>query len=160
KTKGRYAIAYAFRPGQSTVRLSYELPYANNTATVPVTSPYQAGRLLVVAPPSVQVSGPELQPAGQEQGMNVYVRESFSANATLNVNVSGTAPPANENASAEQGRDAQQGSSGNIQVIPGRLDALKWPLIGGFAVLFALGAFSLWRKQVVTVPVSVAALGG
>src|SRR5262249_10232896 len=38
KNKGRYAIAYAFRPGPSTVRLSYELPYPNNSATVPVAS--------------------------------------------------------------------------------------------------------------------------
>jgi len=44
-------------------------------------------------------------------------------------------------------------------VIPGRLDVLKWPMIGGFALLFALGAYWLSRRQVVTVPVAVGAVG-
>jgi hypothetical protein len=32
--------------------------------------------------------------------------------------------------------------------VPGRLDGLKWPLIGGFAALFLLGALLLARKPV------------
>jgi hypothetical protein len=155
KTGGKYAIAYAFRPGESTVRYSYELPYAGNAATVPVESSYGAGRLLVVAPPTMQISGAGLQPGGQEQGMNIYGRENVAANTALSVSVAGTAPPPTDNnAPAGQGRDAPENASGNIQVIPGRLDVLKWPLIGGFAVLFALGAFLLARKPVaIAVPV-------
>src|SRR4029077_11927352 len=35
--------------------------------------------------------------------------------------------------------------------MPARLDSLKWILVGGFAVLFALGFVFLWRRpQVVT----------
>ncbi|HXL23052.1 MAG TPA: hypothetical protein VOA78_11340 [Candidatus Dormibacteraeota bacterium] len=147
KTGGKYAVAYAFRPGESTIRYSYELPYAGNAARVPVESPYGAGRLLVVAPPTMQISGAELQPGGQEQGMNIYGRENVAANTALVVSVSGTAPPPTDtNTPAAQGRDAPEGAGGNIQVVPGRLDVLKWPLIGGFAVLFALGAFLLARK--------------
>src|SRR5262249_45654033 len=56
RAKGHYAIAYPFRPGQSTVRLSYEVPYPSNSASVPVTSPYAAGRLVVVAPTSMQIT--------------------------------------------------------------------------------------------------------
>jgi len=52
------------------VRLSYELPYPNNAATVKLPTTY-GGRLLVVAPPSVQLTGDGLQMAGQEQGMNI-----------------------------------------------------------------------------------------
>jgi hypothetical protein len=159
KTGGKYAVAYAFRPGESTIRYSYELPYAGNAATVPVESPYGAGRLLVVAPPTMQISGAELQPGGQEQGMNIYGRENVAANTALSVSVSGTAPPPTDNnapAGAGQGRDAPENASGNIQVIPGRLDVLKWPLIGGFAVLFALGTFLLARKPVaIAIPVGV-----
>jgi hypothetical protein len=160
KTKGRYAIAYAFRPGQSTVRYSYELPYPGNAATVPMSSPYAAGRLLVVAPPTVQIAGAELQPGGQEQGMNIYGRDGVAANAALMVSVSGTAPPATDTGGpAAQGRDAQEGTGGSVQVIPGRLDVLKWPLIIGFAALFGLGAFLLARKPVVAVPVGVVPAG-
>ena len=157
KTGGKYAVAYAFRPGESTIRYSYEIAYPGNAATVPVESPYGAGRLLVVAPPTMQISGGELQPGGQEQGMNIYGRENVAANTAIAVNVSGTAPPpAENNASSGQGRDAQAAPSGDIQVVPGRLDVLKWPLMGGFAALFALGAILLSRKQVVLAPASAA----
>jgi hypothetical protein len=35
-----------------------------------------------------------------------------------------------------------------IQAVPGRLDGLKWPLVGGFCVLFILAAILLARKPV------------
>ena len=65
KSNGRFAIAYAFRPGENTVRYSYELPYPNNTVTLKIpASSYAARRLLVVAPPTVQISGEGLQSGG------------------------------------------------------------------------------------------------
>lgn len=159
KKKGRYAIAYAFRPGQNTVRYSYELPYPDNATTVKLLMVHPAARLLVVAPPSVQVSGDGLQASGQEQGMSVYGRENLAANTVVRVSLAGTAPPlsADNGAgadSAPRGRDAQQSAApaANIQQIPGRLDVLKWPLIVGFLGLFALAALLLSRKQVVAVP--------
>jgi hypothetical protein len=39
-------------------------------------------------------------------------------------------------------------SAGTIQSVPGRLDALKWPLVGGFCILFVLAAILLARKPV------------
>ncbi len=38
-----------------------------------------------------------------------------------------------------------------VQQIPGRLDVLKWPLIGGFVGVFALLAILLARRPVVAV---------
>jgi hypothetical protein len=156
KSKGNFAIAYAFRPGENTVRYSYEIPYPNNTAAVKIpASPYLARRLLVVAPPSVQIAGEGLQPGGQEQGMAIYGRENLAANATVAVNVSGTAPPPGANGTPDQGQGGQsgqegQGSSGsaNIQQVPGRLDVLKWPLVAGLVGIFAVGAILLARKPV------------
>ena len=158
KKNNRYSIAYAFRPGESSVRYSYELPYAGNAASVKIPSIYPGGRLLVVAPRSVQVSGDGLTASGQEQGMNLYVREDVPAGGLVAVNVSGSAPLASANGGTDQGpqgRDAQQsgGESGGatIQAVPGRLDVLKWPLIGLFALVFGLLAFLLARKPVVAV---------
>jgi hypothetical protein len=158
KKNNRYSIAYSFRPGQSTVRYSYELPYAGNAATVKIPTTYPGGRLLVVAPPTMQVSGDGLNPGGQEQGMNVYGRDDVPAGTVVAVNVSGTAPPQDANAGSGQGqqnRDSQQGGGEGggvaIQQVPGRLDVLKWPVIVGFVCLFALGAILLARKQVVAV---------
>jgi hypothetical protein len=164
KKNNHYSIAFAFRPGESSVRYSYELPYAGNTAIVKIPTLYPGGRLLVVAPPSMQVSGDGLAPGGQEQGMNLYGRQDVPAGTLVAVNVSGTAPAPDASAGAEQGqqgRDAQQGGGEpagvNIQAVPGRLDVLKWPLIGGFVCIFVLGAFLLARKPVVAVAGTVTA---
>src|SRR6266478_3405723 len=113
KGKNKYAIAFAFRPGESEVRLSYEVPYPNNSETVKLPTAYGGGRLLVVAPP----------PSGANSGGT------------------GGAPGRAENV---QGGDA----AAAIQSVPGRLDSLKWPLIGGFCVLFILAAILLARKPV------------
>jgi hypothetical protein len=159
KSKGHYAIAYAFRPGESVVRYSYELPYPNNAAAVKIPpSRWAARRLLVVAPPTLQVSAEGLQPGGQEQGMSIYGRENLAANATLSVSISGTAPPPAPDGAdpGPQGRGEQApaaSAAANIQVVPGRLDVLKWPLVAGFLGVFAVGAIFLARKPVaVTVP--------
>jgi hypothetical protein len=153
KSKGHFAIAYAFRPGENTVRYSYEIPYPNNSAAIKIPpSAYGATRLLVVAPPSVQIAGEGLQAGGQEQGMAIYGRENLAANATVAVNVSGTAPPPGANGAADQGQPGQEGqgaaTSVNIQQVPGRLDVLKWPLVAGFVGVFAVGAILLARKPV------------
>jgi hypothetical protein len=90
--------------------------------------------------------------------MNLYGRQDVPAGTIVAVSVSGTAPPPDANAGAEQGqqgRDAQQGGGEtagvSIQQVPGRLDGLKWYLIAGFIVLFAMGAVLLGRKPVVAI---------
>ena len=157
KKNNRYSIAYAFRPGQSIVRYSYELPYPENAAAVKISTIYPGGRLIVVAAPSVHVTGDGLSAGGQEQGMNLYGRDDIPAGTLVSINVSGTAPsPEAGGGGAEQGpqgRDAQQGGveggGVSIQQVPGRLDSLKWPLIIGFVCVFGLLATLLWRKPVV-----------
>ena len=167
KGKNRYAIAFAFRPGESGVRLSYELPYPGNAATVKIPTVYGGGRLLVVAPPSVKLTGDGLQMAGQEQGMNIYQRASVAAGVLVSVTLSGTAPPpaaSGADAGGAPGRaeNVQGGeAAGTIQSIPGRLDTLKWPLVGGFCILFLLAAILLARKPVaIAVPPQVGSASG
>lgn len=164
KGKGRNAIAYAFRPGETSIRLSWAVPYPGNTASVPLPASYPDVKMLVVAPPGMTVTGDGLNPSGQEQGMLVFTHAPLAAKATLTVNLSGTgSPPQSAVAGgAEQGgsepRDGmpQQGNSrtggAEIQAVPGRLDTLKWPIIIGFAALFGLGAIVLSRKQIVVAP--------
>src|SRR4029077_20916015 len=53
--KGKYAIAYAFQPGDNGVRFSYQLPYPSNHADLRLTSGYSVGRVMLVAPPTVQI---------------------------------------------------------------------------------------------------------
>ena len=160
KGKNKYAISFAFRPGESEVRLSYELPYPNNKISVKLPTVYGGGRLLVVVPPTVKVSGDGLQAAGQEQGMIIYTRDNVPAGTAVLVSLAGTAPaPAAASAGDSGGAPGRaenvQGGEANgatIQSVPGRLDDYKWYLVGGFAVLFALSAVLLWKKQI---PVTV-----
>ncbi len=142
-----YAIAFAFRPGEGGVRLSYHIPYTSNQVVLRVPSPYAAQRVMVIAPPSMQISSPGFQPTGNEQGWNVYARDAVPAGEVLNISISGTAPPSSERQGQPeaQGRDSGR-SEGTIQATPARLDSLKWVLIGGFAALFFLGAIFLWRR--------------
>jgi hypothetical protein len=159
--KNKYSVAYAFRPGENGVRYSYDLPYPGNAASVKISTIYPGSRLVVVAPPTVQVTGDGLQAGGQEQGMSVYTRENLAANSAFTLSVAGTAPPpspsdADEDAAAAQNRDTQQGTGSAaagaaIQVVPGRLDVLKWPIVGGFLCLFLLLAILLARRPVVAV---------
>ncbi len=160
KKNNHYSLAYAFRPGASRVRYSYEIPYPGNATTVKISTIYPGGRLIVVAPPTVQVSGQGLAAGGQEQGMNLYGRDDLPAGTSVAVNLSGTAPPPDAGTDqGPRGRDAQQGGGEaagvGIQQVPGRLDVLKWPVIIGFVCVFALGAILLVRK-----PVPVAVAGG
>ena len=153
KGKGRYAIAYPFRPGRRASVSPTNLPIPGNAATVKLPAAYGGLKMLVVAPPGVSVSGDGLKPAGQEQGMMVYTHDPLAAQASLLVQLSGVGNPQTADASGAQGQQGgQEGNSRteseNIQAVPGRLDDLKWPLMIGLAALFALGAIMLSRKQV------------
>jgi hypothetical protein len=145
----KYAIAYAFQPGDNGVRVTYQVPYAENQTTLRFVSAHAAERVGLVAPATVKIESAGFSPQGQEQGFNLYSRDSVPAGVPFEVSVSGTAPPPSATDQGEgQGPDAG-GSSAAIQVLPNRLDSLKWMLLGGFALLFGLGVASLWRRPVV-----------
>jgi len=171
KGKNKMAIAFPFRPGESGVRLSYKVPYAGNRVTLRNVSQYSSDRLIIAAPPTVQISGPGITAAGQDQGFNVYMRDNVAANAPVEINVSGTAPmpstsqgggggPAGASGAGGSGGDDSQNPSVNSRAdagsadapsasattIPARLDSLKWILTGGFVSIFILGFAYLWLR--------------
>jgi hypothetical protein len=168
KGKNEEAIAYAFRPGDSGVRVSYKVPYPSNQANLRFASHYAVDRLAIFAPPTVQISGGGFTPAGQEQGFNVYMRESVAANTPITISVSGTAPAPQSGAAAGNNGAAANAPSGaddsqnpavnshvdggaetpvaSVTTLPARLDGLKWYVVAGFAALFALGLVYLWRQ--------------
>jgi hypothetical protein len=156
-----YAIAFAFQPGDNGVRISYEIPYGSNSASLALASPYEAGKMMIAAPPTVQVASEGFEPGPSEQGYSTYTHDEVAAGANVQISVSGTAPPpAPDDATASDGgqaapdqvngRDSGDAASGSLQVIPPRLDSLRWILIAGFAALFALGLVYLWRRPVGT----------
>jgi hypothetical protein len=92
----------------------------------------------------MSIKGEGFASAGSEQGFNLYARDNAPANTPFAFTVSGTAPPPSEEA-APQGAPS---SGATITTLPGRLDHLKWVLLGGFAALFALGALFLWKRPI------------
>ena len=165
KGNRHFAIAYAFQPGDNGVRLSYHVPYPGNHTTLQLASPYAIQRVMLVAPPTMQIASPGFISAGNEQGFNLYTRDAMPAGLPFEVTVSGTAPPpsaqpgAGDQGAAAQGQPGDQGQGAPDQVngrssgpaireLPNRLDSLRWILIGGLAMLFALGVAFVWRRPI------------
>jgi hypothetical protein len=168
KGKDKMAIAFPFRPGESGVRLAYKMPYPGNHLMLRNVSPYATERLIIAAPPTMQIAGSGISPAGQDQGFNVYTMDHVAANAPVDITVSGTAPMPAGNSSeappaggASGGNNSQNASvnsraadsgggadapSVSATAIPARLDSLKWVLTGGFASIFVLGFVYLWMR--------------
>ncbi|MBZ5697083.1 MAG: hypothetical protein LAN18_00900 [Acidobacteriia bacterium] len=153
KGKGRYAIAYVFQPGKNVVRLSYVVPYTGNQASLREASSYDAQRVLLVIPPTMQISSPGFNAAGMEQGFNVFSKESVKAGTGFDVSISGTAPPPSEASGAPDqtnGRDSGPGPT--VETAPARLGDEKWILLGGLAAIFAVGVGLLLRRPAPAVP--------
>lgn len=161
KGRGVEAIDYPFRPGGSSVRLSYRVAYPGNRTSLQFSSPYRIDRVAIFAPPAVEVSGSGFAAAGQQQGFNVFMKESVAANALEAVSVSGTGPmpQAQSDATSDLGGDGTQNPSVNsraesaapapvasLTTLPARLDSVRWYVIGGFAAIFALGLIYIWRQ--------------
>ena len=158
KGKDKEAIAFAFRPGDSGVRMSYKVPYANNQTKLTFVSPYPADRVGFFVPPYGANFGRWVVCRGSEQGFNVYMLQSVAANTPFTVSLSGTAPPPPQGgvgADASQGADAGAAATApptaTATTLPARLDSLKWTIAIGFAAIFALGLiFLLRRPEMVT----------
>jgi hypothetical protein len=153
KGKGRYAISYAFQPGQNGVRISYIMPYTGNQASIHESSTYDAQRALLVIPPSMQISSAGFSAAGTEQGFNVFSKESLKAGAGFDVTISGTAPPPSDNsaasgAPADPANGHESSPEATIEQAPARLGEENWILLGGLAAIFAVGVGLLLRKPV------------
>jgi hypothetical protein len=154
KGKNRYAIDFPFRPGDNGVRFSYKLDYPSDQATVHLSSIYPATAAMLLAPPQVKVLAEGFSPAGSEHGWTVYSRSATKANEPMVFSISGTGPPPGSNngqggAAGDQGGSTDSGNTVTpvAEALPPRLDGLKWYLVGGFAALFALGAFFLWWRS-------------
>ncbi len=158
KGKNWQAIDSPFRPGDSSVRLSYKIPYPRNQTSLKFSSRYLIQRVAVFAPPGMEVSGDGFATAGQQQGFNVFMKESFAANALEAISISGTGPMPPSSSSDQAADDTQNPSvnsradssapapSASLTTLPTRLDSVRWYILGGFAALFALGLIYIWRQ--------------
>ncbi|NDQ58136.1 MAG: hypothetical protein GZ088_13780, partial [Acidipila sp.] len=169
-----HAIAFAFKPGENTVRISYRVPYTDNQAMLRVVSPLPAQRVVLAGPAGIQIASEGFAPAGNEQGFAFFAHDALAANSPVVVSVSGagSVPAAGAAAGAAAGDTTGAGAGGGAQsssappidaqqsaqqsssaaaiapptVFPPRIATVRWILIGGFALLFGLGVVYLWRQ--------------
>lgn len=154
KGNGVEAVDWPFRPGENGVRISYQLPYTSNQARIQATSIYNVQRVILAVPPGLQVTAAGFSAAGNEQGFDIYTRDSVAANTPLAISVSGTAsvpaaPSAND--SQDPSVNSRAGTADDVATtaLPPRLDNnLKYILVAGFAALFVLGVIFLWRRPI------------
>lgn len=159
KGKGLEAVDWPFRPGDNGVRISYQMPYKDNQATINAPAPYAIQRVLLAVPPGIKILSAGFTPAGQEQGYDIYTRDAVAANAPLAISISGTASapaPSTDSGAAQDpsvnsrapaGTDASADAAANVTALPPRIDSnVQYILVAGFAALFILGVIFLWRR--------------
>ena len=118
-----------FRPGDSGVRMSYKVPYANNQTKLTFVSPYAADRVGIFVPPTRADFGRGTFAAGQEQGFNVYMLQSVAANTPFTVSLSGTAPrlPQEGAAGGDPSQDPSVNSRADSEAPPPRRPPPRCP---------------------------------
>jgi hypothetical protein len=153
KAKNRYAVDFPLKPGESNIRVSYEMPYDGNKATIRAASAVPVARVMLAVPTGVQVSADGFAPAGTDQGFTLMTRENVAPGTAFNVALSGaaTAPPPGAGGGGgggqqPAGRDAGAAPEA-VQVLSPRLSSFQWIILGGMGLFFLAGFFFLMRQQ-------------
>ena len=160
--KNRYAIAFPLRPGETQFQLEFTLPYAGEIKIDPKPL-YAAEHLVVVLPKTMQftaanpASFQSIQNPGQGD-TTVQVAQGTKAGQALAFTVKGngtitetpgeTASGASQQQDQPQGRDNRPGGGLGVPIdAPDALQKYRWPIIGGFAVLLAIGGWVVTKRQ-------------
>jgi hypothetical protein len=176
--KNRYAINFPLRPGETQFQMEFTLPYSGEIKIDPKPL-YPAEHLVVVLPKTMQFTAanpPSFQSMQEpNQGdSQVEVAQHTKPGQALGFTLRGngviTEPPGETASGAaqqqDQGQDQQQPQSqgrdnrssdnrpgGGLGVpidAPDALQQYRWPILGGFAVLLAIGGWVVTKRQPVS----------
>jgi len=154
RAKNRFALDFAIKPGESNIRVTYELPYDGDRASVRPVTLAPTPRAMIAAPVGVQISGDGFAPAGTDQGFTLLTRENLASGAAFSVSLSGAAQVQAQSQQPERSQPAgrDSGSSGapaadSISEISPRLSSFQWIILGGMGLFFLAGFFFLMRQQ-------------
>jgi hypothetical protein len=177
--KNRYAIAFPLRPGETQFQVEYTMPYAGSLKVDPKPL-YPAQHVVVVIPKTMQFSAANsslFQPM-QDPGSSdtlVQVAQQTQAGQSLVFTISGTGTisesPAQVASGAAQGQGQAQGQAqaqgrdnrpgGGLGVpidAPDPLQQYRWPILIGFALVLAIGAWVVMKRQPTAVGGAAAAI--
>ena len=165
--KNRYAVAFPLRPGETQFQVEFTLPYSGEIKIDPKPL-YPAAHLVVVLPKTMQFKAANpssfqaMQDPNQGDSTVEVARETKSGQSlgfTLKGNGVITESPGEVALSAAQQQDQQQpqgrdnrpgGGLGAPIDAPDALQQYRWPILGGFAVLLAIGGWVVTKRQPVT----------
>jgi len=171
--KNRYAIAFPLRPGETQFQVEYTMPYSGSLKVDPKPL-YPAQHVVVVIPKTMQFSAAN---ASQFQSMQdpgssdtvVQVAQQTKAGQSLVFTVSGTgtiseSPSQVASGTAQgqgegpaQGRDNRPGGGLGVPIdAPDPLQQYRWPILIGFALVLAVGAWVVMKRQSATAGVPAA----
>jgi len=148
--KNKYAFIFPLRPGETRFQVSYHLPYSGEASFRPRLL-YPSQHLVVMLPKSMQFSpagGAKFQSMGEQGGANVQVA-IVAAGEELGFKVAGTGiirETEEASAGGAQGGAAMAGGRpggglGLPEETPDPLHQYRWFILGGLAVVLALGVF-------------------
>src|SRR5208282_2192132 len=169
--KNRYAIAFPLRPGETQFQVEFTLPYSGEIKIDPKPL-YPAAHLVIVLPKTMQFTAAtpssfqSMQDPSQGDS-NVEVARETKPGQVLGFTLRGngviTESPAETASGAAQQQDGQQPQSqgrdnrssenrpgGGLGVpidAPDALQQYRWPILGGFAVLLAIGGWVVTKRQ-------------
>jgi len=183
--KNRYAINFPLRPGETQFQLEFTLPYSGEIKIDPKPL-YPAEHLVVVLPKTMQFkaanppSFQSMQDPSQGDSQVEVARKTkpgqplsfiLTGNGVITESpgevASGAARQQDQMQQQQQQpdqpqtRDNRPGGGLGVPIdAPDALQQYRWPILGGFAVLLAIGGWVVTKRQPVTaVATSTAKLG-
>jgi hypothetical protein len=177
--KNRYAINFPLRPGETQFQVEFTLPYSGDIKIDPKPL-YPAEHLVVVLPQTMQfkAANPPSFQSMQEpnqgdsqvevaqhtkpgQALGFTLQGNGVINEPPGETASGSAQQQDQAQPQSQGRDSRSGDNRSSDNRPGgglgvpidapdALQQYRWPILGGFAVLLAIGGWVVTKRQPAT----------
>ncbi|MGB9203124.1 MAG: hypothetical protein WCB94_04010 [Terriglobales bacterium] len=159
--KNRYALAFPLRPGETQFQIEYTLPYSGQINIDPKPL-YAAEHVVIVLPKSMHFKAAtgsnfqSMQDPNQADTMVEVAQQvkpgqplgfSLQGSGTINESPSQVASGAAQQ-EQQQGPDNRPGGGLGAPIdAPDALQKYRWPILGGFAVLLAIGGWLVTKRQ-------------
>jgi hypothetical protein len=173
--KNRYALNFPLRPGETQFQMEFTLPYAGEIRIDPKLL-YPAEHFVVVLPKAMQFKAanpPSFEsvkdPTQGDNTMEVAKQTKLGQPLAFTLTGNGiiTEPPAEAAAGPGQAQDQAQGQlqeqtpasrpdnrpGGGLGIpidAPDALQQYRWPILGVFALLLAIGGWVVTKRQPIT----------
>jgi hypothetical protein len=166
--KNRYAIAFPLRPGETQFQVEFTLPYSGEIKIDPKPL-YPASHLVIVLPKTMQFTAanpssfqsmqdPRQGDSQVEVAQQAKPGQQFGftlrGNGVITESPGETASGAAQQEQAQpQGADNRSsdnrpgGGLGAPIDAPDALQQYRWPILGGFALLLAIGGWIVTKRQ-------------